>query len=316
MKEYNPIRDDDKVTEQPKESTTTIQETSSENDDVEVSFFMRNIPASRNEPFQLLVNGEELFTSVTNIAKDRVTIAKCALPAVHGTDHVLEARFKIASKGVDATQQFNISRNGRNILLELADDGNGGEKVNMKQQHKDTWSTGQQGVQKPTGVSTGDSEVLFFLDGLTASRVKPFSLHVNDQKIFEVTDSLEPGKMVVVNGQLPKPKNGDHIIRVKALVPEINVEEVRDLNLSTSGTFIKFEQAGREVNVYQSTSDNFKSPALSKGGAPKQATVSSTSSPSGGVDVLEQLEKLASLRDKGILTESEFTTKKRQLLGL
>ena len=32
--------------------------------------------------------------------------------------------------------------------------------------------------------------------------------------------------------------------------------------------------------------------------------------------ILEELEKLAGLRDEGIITEEEFTAKKRQLLGL
>lgn len=46
---------------------------------------------------------------------------------------------------------------------------------------------------------------------------------------------------------------------------------------------------------------------------------SSSKSPttsSGSMDGLEELEKLASLRDKGILTEEEFQQKKRQILGL
>lgn len=33
-------------------------------------------------------------------------------------------------------------------------------------------------------------------------------------------------------------------------------------------------------------------------------------------DVVEQLEKLAALKDQGILTEEEFSAKKQQLLGL
>jgi uncharacterized protein YwgA len=33
-------------------------------------------------------------------------------------------------------------------------------------------------------------------------------------------------------------------------------------------------------------------------------------------DPMEQLEKLASLKDKGIITEEEFNAKKKQLLGL
>jgi hypothetical protein len=113
------------------------------------------------------------------------------------------------------------------------------------------------------------------------------------------------------------------------MIPEIGLEEVRDINLSQGGLFVKFEQIGREVNVYQDTSDNFKSAPMAKGGAkptapvvtkapvssPAKSTV--TSAPkSGGDDVYEQLEKLASLRDKGILTNEEFTQKKKQLLGL
>ena len=37
---------------------------------------------------------------------------------------------------------------------------------------------------------------------------------------------------------------------------------------------------------------------------------------SGVADAVEEVEKLAGLRDKGILTEEEFQTKKKQILGL
>lgn len=37
---------------------------------------------------------------------------------------------------------------------------------------------------------------------------------------------------------------------------------------------------------------------------------------SGGSNSLDDLEKLAELRKKGILTEEEFQAKKRQILGL
>ncbi len=42
----------------------------------------------------------------------------------------------------------------------------------------------------------------------------------------------------------------------------------------------------------------------------------SGSSSSGGVNALEEIEKLAKLRDMGIVTEQEFQMKKKQLLGL
>lgn len=47
-----------------------------------------------------------------------------------------------------------------------------------------------------------------------------------------------------------------------------------------------------------------------------QQSPAKSSSSSGSMDGLEELEKLASLRDKGILTEEEFQQKKRQILGL
>ncbi len=36
----------------------------------------------------------------------------------------------------------------------------------------------------------------------------------------------------------------------------------------------------------------------------------------GGVDTAAEIEKLAELKEKGILTEEEFTAKKKQILGL
>lgn len=43
--------------------------------------------------------------------------------------------------------------------------------------------------------------------------------------------------------------------------------------------------------------------------------VTGDSAPVGGADVASQLERLASLRDRGVLTEQEFETQKRRLLG-
>jgi len=47
---------------------------------------------------------------------------------------------------------------------------------------------------------------------------------------------------------------------------------------------------------------------MSGGGGPRAPTVATTD--------LDQLEKLASLRDKGIITDEEFSRKKKLLLGL
>ncbi|KAL0480855.1 hypothetical protein AKO1_002103, partial [Acrasis kona] len=323
QKEYNPMPVKEEPT--PQQSSSSIissssQSSKSSNDgeDVEVTFYLRNIQASSSEPFQLLINGEELITSNNSLPKDTFTVAKCILPGLPKSstaDHILEARFKITSKGVDGTQQFNITRNGKFIMIEIGPDGNGGEKVNLKQQHKDTFSgdgTNASNKQFSTG---GDVEVLFFLDGLQASKTKPFSLLVNEQKIFEIHEKFEPGNVVVVNGRLPVPKSGDHVVRVKACVPESNVEVQHDVNVTKNGTHVKIEQSGNVVNVYQSKNDKFNEPALGKAPAPVTSHQVSSGS-TGSDDIYDQLEKLASLKQKGILTDAEFQAKKKQLLGL
>lgn len=49
--------------------------------------------------------------------------------------------------------------------------------------------------------------------------------------------------------------------------------------------------------------------------AAAQATPPQAQQPTTG-DVIEQIKKLAELRDQGILTDAEFEAKKKQLLGL
>ena len=58
----------------------------------------------------------------------------------------------------------------------------------------------------------------------------------------------------------------------------------------------------------------------SASGAPQQAESPAPSSPAqvegGGGDYIAELERLAGLRDMGIITSEEFEAKKKQLLGL
>jgi hypothetical protein len=48
----------------------------------------------------------------------------------------------------------------------------------------------------------------------------------------------------------------------------------------------------------------------------EQGSASSAEAAGASTGYLEEIEKLASLRDAGILTDEEFTTKKRHILGL
>jgi hypothetical protein len=81
----------------------------------------------------------------------------------------------------------------------------------------------------------------------------------------------------------------------------VNPEELEDAEL---------EQAMSELNIEKQT---VTPEDLEQGGAAPE----SAPTPAGGSsDYIAELEKLASLRDAGILTDEEFDSKKRQILGL
>ena len=83
----------------------------------------------------------------------------------------------------------------------------------------------------------------------------------------------------------------------------VNPEELEDAEL---------EQAMSELNIEKQT---VTPEDLEQGSA--AATPESAAAPAGdSSDYIAELEKLASLRDAGILTDEEFEAKKRQILGL
>lgn len=71
----------------------------------------------------------------------------------------------------------------------------------------------------------------------------------------------------------------------------------------------ELEQAMRDLNIEQQkvTSDDLEQGAAAPA-PPAQAGESA--------GYLEEIEKLAALRDQGILTDAEFDAKKRKILGL
>lgn len=56
--------------------------------------------------------------------------------------------------------------------------------------------------------------------------------------------------------------------------------------------------------------------AQAGGGAPTPQALPPQSAPTGGESYLDELERLADLRDRGVITPEDFEAKKRQLLGL
>ena len=83
----------------------------------------------------------------------------------------------------------------------------------------------------------------------------------------------------------------------------VDPEELEDAEL---------EQAMRELNIEE---QKVASEDLEQGGAPAAASAPAASG-GGSSDYLAELETLAGLRDRGVLTDEEFEAKKRQILGL
>jgi hypothetical protein len=83
----------------------------------------------------------------------------------------------------------------------------------------------------------------------------------------------------------------------------VNPEELEDAEL---------EQAMSELNIDQQT---VTSEDLEHGGAsPAGATPAASTEHSS--DFIDEIERLAALRDQGILTDADFDAKKQQILGL
>lgn len=79
-------------------------------------------------------------------------------------------------------------------------------------------------------------------------------------------------------------------------------------------SFFAFGNKAEMYNIKTGEVDKFISDVKSNIG--KRKDIHSTFSSSASIDVTEKIKKLAELHDAGILTEEEFTTKKKQLLGI
>jgi len=78
-------------------------------------------------------------------------------------------------------------------------------------------------------------------------------------------------------------------------------------------------QAMAELGIEQQmvTDDDVEEGSEAPATAAAPAAPAASAAPAGGTpDYLEELQKLASLRDAGILTDEEFNAKKAQILGL
>ncbi|KAL9650314.1 hypothetical protein ABK040_014968 [Willaertia magna] len=318
--------------------------------DLTVTFYVNNIPANKNEPFTLFINNEEFFTTKENIPANQMTELKASFTKPEkNQDLIIDVRFKILTKEVDTTQQFNITKNGSFILFAIEKQGVN-ERIQMKQQHKDTFganankntsSIKQQGGGSSSGTSSGgDSNletIYFHLVNIHASDAKPFELSVNGQVIYRQTQSLG-NKYAIVTGKIPKSKqSNDCKILLRANVKEDGLEEESEVNITKYGNYLKLEVSEDHsvIDITQAKNDEFtdattvdtkkmpttgtstSSSKTTSGNTSGSGTSATSGNKSGGSDdYIDQLRKLAELKNAGILTEEEFQAKKKKILGL
>lgn len=70
------------------------------------------------------------------------------------------------------------------------------------------------------------------------------------------------------------------------------------------------------VPISPSSKSSISSGSGSNNNSPRSSSGYSPSGSGSGGDKYAELEKLASLRDRGIITQKEFDLKKKQILGL
>lgn len=226
------------------------------------------------------------------------------------------------------------------------------QKPRPKEEEEEQTQSSSSGSSKDDNSSYSD--VTIYCVNCNASSVKKFILKVNGNIIQKVEKAIPSGQVMVVKGQFAKPKSGDHKITVSALLPACGFYEPleEDFNLTKHGKYIKLEVVeesnnsvkcdfaqqhepffGKETQVVKEEPKKIsvvpqmkKQEEPTKVEAPKKVETKvevkkeepkpTTTQKSSELNQLEQLEALADLLQRGILTKQEFDFKKKKILGL
>eukprot|EP01080_Neovahlkampfia_damariscottae_P008518 gene8518-342_t len=202
--------------------------------------------------------------------------------------------------------------------------------------------------------SGSTNEVFIYGVGVKASSGKPLVVRVDGKVVHKVAKKIPDGDVVAVKIELDKPTSGDHKILVGITAPASGFfDAIEDeFNLTKHGRYLKMEitEQGNDIKCsWQQDHDDYifkgmkpqwkplekqeeKKPTTTtsqpiKKETPKPTTTNTTTKPTtqtssapkkstGGDSDVEQLEKLASLLERGIITQKEFDFKKKKILGL
>lgn len=292
------------------------KDTSAEKVTTQLVVRVTNVRGSTANPFELVLNGQSvMYKSTEDIPENKEIVVRGDIPHMSNEELEISIDIKMMELGVDATQHFNLSKDGRFIQIGMTSDN----KLSIKQQTNEVFDamfTAPKPTPQPVRAS-GKTDIFLKFYGLKASSDLPFEIYYMDRLLYSATDDMPPRQIGCVTGQILKERRvndqseDDHIVLLRIKCPKIGVQDATaTINLSQDGGKLYVEVSGEDLIVKQSVSDEefeteFKVVDL-------QLTRSKTEEIS--EKDFETLKKLKSLFDAGILSEEEYQTKKDQIL--
>ncbi|KAL0477359.1 tgtA [Acrasis kona] len=195
------------------------------------------------------------------------------------------------------------------------------------------------------------TDVHLVVKDVPAEEGEPFQLFIDEVLVYEDTTGTADDEVTVKVEQ--KGFARAHNIKLRIKIDKNHLNSVQQFNVTDNGTYIGiFSDQGRlkvmqrhdgnfsikpkEATMISANPKNFRTVkkeehkaqgfvvnpitgekrVMSPSSPQKTAAPTDAPSNTGERNYLEELEMLASLRDKGILTDEEFTAKKIQILGL
>ncbi len=300
-----------------------------------------------NKPEHLLVKVDTPTIARALTIEVKVEIKDCGIEAVQKfniTDNGSYIQIALINDGENVKVLQRKDNNFPALPISKKLGGTVHATPNATSSHVETSSqfkTSTTSAAPETNSSQGNTtDVTFYARGVDASLLKPFEVKVNGTTIYKCAQPMNINQMAVISGKIPKLSKGNQVVKVQFCCPKQQFDCVEEeFDLTANGTHILFEitkssDLSYEANVEQqfhafpslgpepakvvNTSEKKGLGALSSLVQKTQnLSVSNTTNASTSTSSsLADLEKLAELKAKGILTEEEFQAKKKQILGL
>ncbi|KAL0481933.1 hypothetical protein AKO1_011358 [Acrasis kona] len=299
-----------------KSSTSGQPTTASASSTILLTVFLNNIPASPQSPLNILLNRSNvMYTRDDDIPSSKSVVVKGNIPMPPVGDLIVLLTIQIPALGIESDQEFNLTRHGAFVLIGV--DPLDNKSLTIKQQLDDNFPEPVATVsQINQNVPTGSSDIFITFAGIPATTSQPFEIYINQNQAHKSTQDMGPNHKGVIKGQVPKSKrtndmsSPDHEIALLVKVPALGLEPVQhNLNLTQHGSYVTLSVVDGQIEVTQSDVDQSGGSgngAVAADVAPKKQL---------SADELVYLQKLADLKNAGILTEDEFNRKKNDILN-